>query len=160
MEKVTCHFVDLIQAVPLFIAGDFFGRPFDDRQGEVCPFGQSFDGIGKGKVFFFHNELEDIAMSMAAETIEKAFVGSDAEGGGLFIMERAAGPKVPALPFQRHVIGDDADNVIGLSDLFDKFAGKPFHSYHLFHFNNADVYIILYPPVKFLLQGTLFSRKS
>ena len=90
-------------------------------------------------------------MSMAAKTIKESLVGSDAERGGLFIMERAAGPEVAAPPFQRHVIGDDADNVIGLADLFDKFAGKPFHSYHLFHFNNADVYIILYPPVKFLL---------
>ena len=146
MEKIARHFVDLIQAVPLFIAGNFFGRPFDDGQGDMGPFSQTFDGIRKGKVFFLHNELEDIAVSMAAKAIKESFVGSDAEGGGLFIMERAAGPEVAALTFQRHIIGDNADDVIGLPDLFDKFAGKPFHSYHLFHFNNADVYIILYPP--------------
>ena len=90
------------------------------------PFSQAFDGIRKGKVFFLHNELEDIAVSMAAKAIKESFVGSDAEGGGLFIMERAAGPEVAAPPFQRHIIGDDADDVIGLPDLFDKFAGKPF----------------------------------
>lgn len=128
MEEIPCHFIDFIESVPQFIAGYFFSRPFDDGQGNMGPFGQSLDGVCKGKVFFFHNELKNVAMGMAAEAVEKSLIGRDAEGRRLFIMERTAGPKIAAPSVQRDVIRDDADDVIGLANLFNKFAGKPFHS--------------------------------
>ena len=128
MEEIPCHFIDFRESVPQFIAGYFFSRPFDDGQGNMGPFGQSLDGVCKGKVFFFHNELKNVAMGMAAEAVEKSLIGRDAEGRRLFIMERTAGPKIAAPSVQRDVIRDDADDVIGLANLFNKFAGKPFHS--------------------------------
>ena len=127
VEEIPCHLIDLIEPLTLLVAGHVFSRPFYGGQGDMGPFCQAFDGFAKGKVFLLHNELEDITVGVAAEAIKKSLVGGNAERGGLFIMERAAGPEIAALTLQRDIIGNDADNVIGLTDLFDKFAGKPFH---------------------------------
>ena len=68
---------------------------------------------------------------MTAETMKKAFIGRYAERSGFFVVKGATGPKIPSASLQHQIVGNDADNIISLADLFDKFTGKLLHSYHL-----------------------------
>ena len=131
MEEIACHFIDLVQAVPFFVACHVFCRLFHFRQGNVSPFGQAFYRLAEGNVLPGHDELEDVAVGVTAKAVIEAFVRGDAEGSRLFIMERAASPEVTAPPLEGYVIRDDADNIVCLAYLFYKFTGKPHIVHHL-----------------------------
>src|SRR5690606_38879361 len=59
-------------------------------------FGQFLDGLGEVQTVVVHDEAEGIAAGATAEAVVELLVRADAERGGLFLVERAAGRVVLA----------------------------------------------------------------
>src|SRR5204862_2166870 len=81
------------------------------RDRDAVLFGDDAHGFGELAAFDAHDEIEDAAAGAAAEAFVKPLGLRDAERRRLFGVERTASHMVCAALLERHVIGDDANDV-------------------------------------------------
>ena len=72
---------------------------------------QPLDRRGEVDLLLLHDEVEDVALGLAAEAVEDVLVGVDRERRGLLGVERAQPGPLPPDPPQRRVLGDDGHDV-------------------------------------------------
>ena len=76
--------------------------------------------VGEADLLLQLDELEHVAANAAAETVKKAAIAIDVERRRLLTVKRTqAFVAVARLP-QRHVVGDDGDDVSGVADFVDE----------------------------------------
>jgi hypothetical protein len=81
------------------------------REWNTVLFGKFFDRLPKRKTLNVHDEGENVALGVAAETAEDAVLRVDRERWRFFVMKRTkSGVAVPE-PAQTHVIRDHAHDV-------------------------------------------------
>ena len=97
-----------------FFAGDFHAGGF----------GQVLDSLGEVQVVVVHEKAEGIAARAAAKAVVELLVGADAERGGLFFVERAAGGVILAGFFQLHARADNIDDVGAVQKVVNKALGN------------------------------------
>jgi hypothetical protein len=67
--------------------------------------------------------MEDISADTAAEAMEDLFLTGDGKGWRLFGVEGTEGFVIPTTALEREILGDDIDDVVASTDLFDHFLG-------------------------------------
>ncbi len=101
-------------ATPAFLAGYFHAGGL----------GQLFHGLGEIQVVVVHDEAEGVAAGAAAETVIELLVGADGEGGGLFLVERAAGGVVLAGLFHLDARSHHVDDVGAVQKVVNEALGN------------------------------------
>src|SRR5205814_1847333 len=81
------------------------------RDRDAALFGDNAHGFGKLATFDAHDEIKNTAAGAAAEALVESLGLRNAERRRLLGMKRAAGHVVCATLLERHVIGDDANDV-------------------------------------------------
>lgn len=71
-----------------------------------------------------HDEAEGVAARATAEAVVELLVRADAEGGGLFLVERAAGGVVLAGLFHLQARADNIDDVGAVQKVVNKALGN------------------------------------
>ena len=85
--------------------------------------GQFLHRLREGHVVVLHEEAEHGAVRAAAEAVIELLVGAHPEGGGLLVVERAAGAVLAAGLLQRHAPADDLHDVGAGDQLVDEVLG-------------------------------------
>ena len=67
----------------------------------------------------FHHKTKNAPAHPASEAVERLPLGTDMEGGRLFLMKWAKRFEIRAGAFERKIRTDHPDDVVGRSDLFD-----------------------------------------
>ncbi len=83
---------------------------FGDGYAEA--FAEHTEGVGVGGPLEFHDESYGASALAAAEAVEEAFGGVDAEGGCFLVVEGAASHEVSPSACEFDVVADDRDDVI------------------------------------------------
>src|SRR5450631_3419812 len=78
------------------------------------------DGVEKLHLFVLHEKTDDGAMRTAAEAVKELLVGAYREGGGLFIVERAARLVLAAGLLERYACADDLDDIRTCDEFVEK----------------------------------------
>src|SRR4051812_17017736 len=86
---------------------------------DLGAFSQPPHRLWKIEAFKIHDELEDAAAFIAAETTENLPVWIDVEAGRFFFVKRAKGDKVCAGSFERQIGANYIDDVVGGADLLE-----------------------------------------
>ena len=84
-EVVVVFFLRIVMASVIFV------RHIQPVKGS-----ELFDCFGEGQVVVIHQEADGIAADATTKAVIETFLGVDAEGGGFFLMKRAASPMVAA----------------------------------------------------------------
>ena len=71
-------------------------------------------GLGEREVFSHLDEFDDIAARAAGEAFEDLFCGVDVEAWSVVFVEGTQAEHFAAFAFEREVLADDIDDVIGL----------------------------------------------
>jgi len=87
---------------------------------EAREVGQDLHGFEEFDVLELADEVDKIAAFLAAEAVEELLVGTDLEGGGLFVVEGSAGFEVVAGLLEGDVTVDQIDDVDPIFELADK----------------------------------------
>ena len=82
---------------------------------DVGHFGQLVQGFPEGDAMVFHPEVEDVAVLLAAETVEVS-VGIDGKGRLGFLMEGAGGHETASDLLQWHEAVDEFNDIYALFD--------------------------------------------
>ncbi|MNN50659.1 hypothetical protein D3C81_1652550 [compost metagenome] len=90
------------------------------RHLEAGALGQLLDRLGKLQVVVVHDEAEGVAAGAAAEAVVELLVRADAERGGLFVVERAAGAVVLAGLLQLDARTHHLDDVGAVEQVVDE----------------------------------------
>ena len=93
------------------------GRCLFDLDARVL--GQSPRRLGKGEPFDLHHEVEDVSLLFAAEAIEKAPLGVDAEARRLLAMKRAQAQIASPLARELHRFGHDRHDLDAVANRLD-----------------------------------------
>src|SRR5262249_55322958 len=101
-----------------FAAFGVGGRLFDL---DARVIGEASGGFGEGEAFRLHDEVEDVALLLATEAVEKALLGVHAEARGLLLVEGAEPHQAPALTLQLHAFGDDRSDLQTVANRGDRF---------------------------------------
>ena len=101
-----------------------FPVPFLLRDFQSCALGKKTYRIGKGKVLLLHDEIDDAAAALAAETIVDLLIRGDGEGTGFFTVEGTKAKQVGALPGQLNIAAYHVHNITAGDELVQKALGK------------------------------------
>ncbi len=90
---------------------------------ESEPARELFDSLGKGHAVVLHQEAQHGSVRAAAEAVIELLLRAHPEGGGLLVMERAAGLVLAARFLQLHARADHLHDVRAGDQLVDEALG-------------------------------------
>jgi hypothetical protein len=124
-EVLCCGFVDVEElATEAGFVSFLGGAELPLGEGDAALGGDDADGLGEADVLHLHDEGEDVALFVAAETVEVAVGRVDGEGAGLFFVEGAEAGVVLGSGFaELEVVADDPDDVGLLLDELGEVIG-------------------------------------
>ena len=91
--------------------------------------GELLDGLRKRQVIVIHEEAEHRTVLAAAEAVIELLVGAHPEGGGLLVVERAAGLVLATGLLQLHACADHLHDVGAGDQLVDEVLGDASQTY-------------------------------
>ncbi len=95
------------------------GRLLDARHLDTEPIRELLGRLDEALALELHDEVEDVAVLLAAEAVKEALVGRHVERRRLLAVERAQTLPVATRLTQLHVLPDHADDVGRVADLRD-----------------------------------------
>ena len=96
-------------------------------EADIGALGEKVDRFDKGDAVDLLDKHEDIASDAAAGAVVDLAIGVDAEGRGVFLVERAETEKVAALLGELDVFGDHVDDIGGVANALENVFGYAWH---------------------------------
>lgn len=95
---------------------------------DACPISQLSDGVNKGEIFIFHQEVESATAGITAETFVALSGRADIKRRRLLAMERAVDLEIRTGSLEWEISSDQVDNIRRLKDTFDGFSRNQSHT--------------------------------